>query len=107
MMPWIKTAEDLKGRLIKIEIYHQHEMLCIKYCTLDPLTLENYYSSLVKIAYHCKIEHYIIKKYTWIKGNDHKIFKPSIIIKEYQKNQIISEIKSKSGCIFSVFLMFV
>ena len=46
MMPWIQSADGLKGRLIKIEIYHESEMLCIKYCTLDPLNVETYWNVL-------------------------------------------------------------
>ncbi len=90
MMPWIESSDSLRGRLIKIEIYHQSEVLCIKYCTLDPLRVDTYWEALMKIAYHCKIEHYIIKKYMWIKGNV-DVCRPSSIIKEYQKHQIVTE----------------
>ena len=44
MLPWITTAEMLKGRLFKVEIYYQSEMLCIKYCTVDSFNPESYWN---------------------------------------------------------------
>jgi len=74
------------------------EMLCIKYCTLNDLTPETYQETLLKIAHHCTVEHYIIKKYLRGRKKDSQISMPSVIIKEYQKHQIISLVKNEEDC---------
>eukprot|EP00826_Nyctotherus_ovalis_P042381 TRINITY_DN4351_c0_g4_i1.p1 TRINITY_DN4351_c0_g4~~TRINITY_DN4351_c0_g4_i1.p1 ORF type:complete len:303 (+),score=61.87 TRINITY_DN4351_c0_g4_i1:715-1623(+) len=94
MMPWITGTSMLKSRLMKIEIYHMQEMLCIKYCTLSDLTPESYQETLLKIAQHCMVEHYIIKKYLRGRKKNSQVSMPSVIIKEYQKHQIISLVSS-------------
>jgi len=93
-MPWITNS--LKGRLIKIELYNGREMFMAKYYTMYELTPENYWKALIRIAHYCTVESLINKQCSWLKG--FLASTPLGIVKEYQKQQVIIEVKQEHKC---------
>lgn len=66
-------------------------MVLAKYCTMDSLTPESYWKTLLRIAHYCGTETFVNKQYSWIKA--YSPHTPLAMVKEYQRLQVVAEVK--------------